>query len=323
MAATSELTKLRQRLAAEDSYFFLGRIFWFTVSEVRIPHRKFAKLLKTVGIDKRPPPEPKDVDIFTRICSAMKRDKLPTADPNVFETYRTVGFKDEETVTRRVIRERVNNKGRRLEITELFDITFDRSTADLIFKGRGGHRITKGSVSEQIRDEITDLYYLWRGCLNAYAIREWMRHLIIDANATIMRPGGGVYFLPQAQIPVIESLEALEEDLAKHLVSESGQVEIHSLPLLDDRKQRERVQKAFEAETVGAIDEMLVEIAEINRGKKKITQAAYTKLVVKAKELGDRTDEYADLLEAKLGSTDNRVELFREAVFALADQVKE
>lgn len=320
MSATTELTQLRRRLAAEDPDLFLGRLFWYTVSEVRIPHRRLVLMLKKAGLTTRPPNEPKDIDTFTRICSAMKRDKVPTADPNEFLNFRTVQFKDADTITRRVIRERVNNAGRKLEVTELFDISFDRTAdhGDLVCKLRPGQRWKNGTTINEIRDQIIDDYYHWRGCLNAWAIREWMRHFIIDENrATIMRPGGGVYFLSRDRVSVIESLEALEAPLARYLVSDTGTVEIHSLGLLDDRKQRERLRKAYEAETIGAIDEMLVEISAINKGHKKITQAAHKKLVVQAAELAARTDEYANLLSAKLDSTDNRVELFREAVAAL------
>lgn len=313
----SYATRIEAQIDPEN---LLGRLFWYAMSEMRVPHADFVGMLTDVGITTGHPLEPKDADVFRRECSKVKRVKVATNDDDVFENYRMVEFRDDHTITRRVVRERVNNAGRKLGFTELFDVVFDRDTADLVFKSLKDFRFRNNSTPADIRDEILDQYYMWRGCLNAYAIREWIRNFIMHLGATMVRPGGGVYFLREAHETSIENLETIGVELSEY---SQGKVEFHSLPLIDDTKQREMVQRAFEAETVDAIDELIGEITDLSRAKKKITSDRYAGLVDKFQDLTSRTQEYEELLEQKLASTSTRLDIFQRSLLNLRKQIKE
>jgi hypothetical protein len=306
-----------------ESDNLLGRLFWYTLSEMRVPHDQFTQLLTDAGITSSHPLDPKDANVFKRVCSSVKRLKIPTNNPDIFENYRMVEFRDNDSTTRRVVRERVNNAGRKLGFTELFDIVFDNATADLVFKPVKGFNFRENTVPSGIRDQVIDDFYDQRGCLNAYHIREWMRGYILRLGSTMVRPGGGVYFLREAHRGTIEALETIGEQLVEYVVEPSGKVEFHSLPLIDDTKQREMVQRAFEAETIDAIDDLLAEVSTITKGKKLITSDRYAGLLDRFQDLNGRTKEYEDLLEQKLASTSTRLSIFQQSLLALRKQVKE
>lgn len=324
MSTTGTLGQYADRVEASiDSDYYLGRLFWYAMPELRVPYKDFQAHLTAAGITSSPPHEPKDLDKFKSTCADVKRNRVPTNNSEVFENYKQVAFHDADTITRRIIRERVNNTGKRVGYTELFDVIFDRETSDLTFKGINGFRFRANTTPADIRDQIIDRYYMDRGCLNAYSIREWMRDLIMRLGATKVRPGGGVYFLREAHMKLIESLEILGEALGDYIVVDGSRVEFHSLPLLDDEKQREMVQRAFEAETVDAIDALLSEVTELTKAGKVITKDRYAAFLDQFQSLTERTREYEDLLEEKLASTTTRLDIFQRSLFGLRKNVKQ
>lgn len=306
-----------------DHTNFLGRLFWYALSEMRVPHATFAKMLIDIGIETGHPNPPKDVDVFRRVCAGVKYQRVPTADPDVFENFTMVEFHNKETVTKRVVRERINNAGKTLKFTELFDVVFDREDRDLVVKPIGGPGFKPGGTAERIRDEIIDGYYQWRDCLDAQAIRSWFRSRIIDSyNATMVRPGGGIYFMNESHLSVLEGIEAIGAKLQDYVLSEGGKVEFHTLPLIDDTKQREMVQRAFEAETVDAIDSLLTEITELTRKGGVVSQDKFLALFGQYQDLTGKTEEYQELLENKLDATGARLAIFQASLLKLKDQVK-
>lgn len=303
-----------------DPTNLLGRLVWYSLPEMRVPHDNLATMLDEAGIKAAPPRTPSDADVFRRVCSGVKRLRCSTADPDVFENYRMTEFKDTDTITRRVVRERVNTAGRKLGFKEVMDISFVRSTGDLVI--RPIEPMRPNSVASGIQDEVIDNYYEWRGCFNAQAIREWMRGLLMSFGGTMVRPGGGVYFLQERHLPTVEGLEAIGDVLSDMTVADGSRVEFHSLPLIDDRKQREMVQRAFEAETVDAIDALLVEINALTGSGKKISQDRFTGLMAQFQELTSKTKDYEGLLEDKLATTGHRLQIFSACLLTLRKQVK-
>lgn len=308
--------------AKVDSDNLLGRLFWYSLSEMRVPHKQFVKLLNDAGITAGHPLAPKDADVFKRVCSSVKRLKVTTDNDDIFENYRMTQFRDDTTITRRVVRERVNNAGRKLGYTELFDIVFDRETSDLVFKCLNDFKFRPNTTPTSIRDEVIDEYYDWQGCLNAYAVREWMRRYVMGLGSTMVRPGGGVYFVREAHRPAIESMEKIGAGLSTMTTDQSGTIDFHSLPLIDDMKQREMIQKAFEAETVDAVDALITEITDLSRSDRKITSDRYAEFVGKYQELTKNTVEYEELLEQKLASTGKRLEIFQASLLNLRRSIK-
>lgn len=307
------------RLANVDTEGLLGSLLWYSMSEVRVPHADAVKIITDEGIHNTPN-KPRDADVFRRIASKVKRDKVPTNDENIFEAYRFIEFKDDDTITRRMIRDTVDNSGRKIAVSERLDVTFKRDTSriviDTIAPDVSGYDIS-------LADEIVSGFDTWKGCLNAYALREWMRaHIYGRCLATKVKPGGGVYFVQQSFVGNVEALERIAEALQAYTVEKYGEVEFHSLPLLDDRKQRDMVQKYFEAETVDAVDEMMAEITRISKSTRKISSDKYAELLTQYQNLQSKTKDYEDLLEQKLASTTTRLDLFERSLKGILGKVK-
>lgn len=317
----TELDQLAERLSTQDSSAFLGRLFWYQLSEVRISHGDLIAAMARAGITRNLPKPPHDTDVFKRVCTKAQRKRVPTSDPNTFENYKMVEFKDSKTVTRRIVCEQVDNKGKVLRHFEMADIEFERPIAG----GKSNIDINRTNahpspdqcgIAEAIIDEVQTQFAEWKGCMNTYAVREWVRHFLLDLGATKARDG--VYFVAEAHAPKLERLEEFA-----NLLAGNGDVDFHTLPLVDDRKQRLMIQRAFEAETIDAIDALLVEISDLAGSEKGVKSARYAELVTEFQELTAKTLDYESLLQDKLDSTGARLKVFKQSLVNLRLRVND
>lgn len=301
-----------------DSDAYIGQLFWYGLSGVQLPHPIMVRFLTQCGITKNLPSPPHDTDVFKRVCSEVKYTKLPTADSGIFETYAMKEFRDDTTVTRRVVLERVDHKGKKLDFTELYDIIFDRATAKIRRKQINFHA---SDVPDRVYNDVRTGFASWRGCMNLYGVRQWIRNFVLDLGAVMVRSGGGVYFLRQSyagELAALEQFAALVND------QKFGAIELHPIPLIDDKKQRDMVRRAFESETADAIDDIMVEITAITKDDScLITADKYAKMVTKYQEIAGRTAEYGELLEDTLAGTNTRMSVFRTSLMQLRLHVKE
>lgn len=314
-----EITAMANRLRQQDESLFLGSLFWYSFEAVKVPHAEMVRLLVTAGISDRLPFMPEDSDTFKRVCSAVSRRKLPTSNKNVFENYLMREFRDNNSITRRLVRERVDNKGRKLDFTEMVDFVFERATGLL-------NHVELAAANEEVNTIIAEVYteYLaWRGCLGTYTVREWVRKYIIRLGATQVRSGGGVYFLQTQHNPTIVALEVFATAMQAHGY---GTLTFHSLPLVDDRKQREMVRQAYEAETIGAVNKSIGEIAALLDNARttgtKITADRFGAFMTAYHEVGGKTREYGEVLQDELSTTSASLEILQKQLWELAKHVK-
>lgn len=319
---TATLDEYREQAEQIGSDAFLGRLFWYSLSNVRLPHTKMLRLLHQCGIMTQLPLPPTDVDVFKRVCTSVKRNKIPWNSSEHYANFIMREFRDDAAVTRRIVREIVDSKGKRLSFTEMADVIFRRADASLHYVPIDGSITIPPDPDESPASamfcEISEQYALWQGCMNPAGVRWWIRGFILNLGATMVREGGGVYFVAEDRVRDLDGLE----QLAALITSEDhGQVEFHSLPLLDDGKQRDMVRRAFEAETCDAIDAMLVDVIAI--GDEKITTDRYAKMLTEYQQLMSRTKDYEALLENTLATTGTRLQLFQKALLRLRLNVRE
>jgi hypothetical protein len=314
----SEFSDLQERMmeaAKQGKDLFLGRLTWYSFSNVRIDHGDAVRALVRAGIDTQLPLPPRDADVFRRVTgSKAGRKRVPTAMADVFENYRLVEVSkpNEELIIRRIVCQRVDQNNRELEHEDLDDLVFTHATSAVKMENTTGRST---SVSVEMAGAIMADYNLWRNHLNTYSVREWTRKFLIALRATSVRPGGGVYFVREEYADKVAAAEEFVNALP-------GDCVFHSLPLVDDRKQREMLQKAFEAETSDAIDNLLAEITDIRQNGIRIGEARYSEFLGEYQTLMAKTKEYEGLLEEKLANTHSRLSIFQSSIMGLLGNVR-
>lgn len=312
-----------ERANKTDSALFLGRLTWYTVSDMRVSHTQVVQGLQAVNLGSHLPPMPKDFDVFRRVSSSAQIKKVPVPnEEGVFENYliREVAGRGDNIVTRRIVVEKVDRKGKRLDYRQIRDIEFNKATSAIHV--REVNDPTSGTVAnisvsyptvEDITKQIRDEFLAWKGMLNSYAIREFIRRMVLGFGATCVRDG--VYFLPEDKASEIDALETFVNSLP-------GGATFHSMPLIDDTKQREMVKRAFQAETSDSIDALMADIDELQQGSRDISADRYAGILTQYQDLTQKTQDYGSLLETELGETTSRLSIFQTKVIALKGKVK-
>lgn len=302
-----------------DKSLFLGRLSWYTMSEMKVSHAQVVQGLVAVGLGSTLPPMPKDFDVFRRICSNAERKKVAVLnEPEVFENYklREIAGRGENLIVRRLVIERVDRKGKTLGYRQLRDIFFNKETNQITVNA--GHcdlrdepfNVEANAMTEHVKQE----YASWRGMLNAYAIREFIRKMLLSWGATPVRDG--LYFTPEAISDKVEALDSFVNNLP-------GTASFHSLPLVDDGKQREMVKHAFQAETVDAMQALMADIDRMRASNRSISADRYAQMLTEYQNLMSKTGDYSKLLETELGEANSTLTIFQAKIVALKEKVRD
>jgi uncharacterized protein YukE len=320
----SEFSDYVDRATSYENEMFLGRLTYYAITEAsHVDHGEFCRALINNGLDRNLPPVPRAVDVFKRSCTAAQRRRVPTDDPNIFVNYniREVG-KDSMNVWRTLVAETVDTAGHTLGYEELFELHFSRDPNGAAARVNGTIAVKPLIEDHEVRypdaqiivQTVVDSYQNQNNMLTPYAIREFVRKSLRSLHSTAIRDG--MYFVKEAHAAEIAAFETIINDLP-------GGSMMHSLPLIDDRKQRAMLRKAFEDESVGEIDRMLGEIRDImSKGSQKITSDRFADFKVQYDSLKEKAAEYADLLETSLDETGSRLEVMNQALFSLMGRIK-
>jgi hypothetical protein len=311
----SVFTDYSQRLKADGSTW-LGVMTWYSaLDSIRVRHDRLKDLCEQTGLDHLTPERPQDDDVFRRVCSAGQRKKVPTSNPDVFENYLIRDVKVVAgTVYKHLVVETVDRSNRVLAYRPVIELAYDpdppQGTANASWVPLGG---IPDQAAEDIAKGILNAFVLDRGSVNGNVMRSFIRKVLADANATVVRDGGGVYFVMANRADAVTALEALSDHV--------DGMQVHSLPLIDDEKQRALIRQAIEADSVGAIDELLREIETIEKGDKEITERRYANLAAKVTEIQAKAKEYAELLDDALEGTEFRQDILRKKMRRLLNKV--
>lgn len=307
--------------ANEVADTWIGELCWYSLHDVAVPHELFVEALAGLP-NLEIPARPADHDVFRRACSKQKANRVPGEKEDEFFNYMMREFADDTQIVRRVVRETVNPKGKRLRYEEMIDVSFRRATDT---HPEPGVRIKSipganpdGTAQELATAAVAE-YRAKRGTLNAQGVREWMRKYLVDAGAISVRPSGGLYFIPQEKADMLEVLDVLATAVNESVAA--GTIDYHSLPLIDSKKQRQMIRRAFDADTTSVIDSKMVEITELLRRGKKISEGKYASILGEYQRLASRSKEYQDLLDHALEDTGTRLSWFQAQILTLSDLV--
>lgn len=359
---------LDQQKGKVDRSALLGRIMWYTVPEnTMLDYTEVINELMAVGLNRHLPGQPADSDVFRRVSKNAERRRVQRSATE-FENWmmRDVASRNEDTITRRIVVEVVDSKGRRLQYEQVADIEFERPfvipdrtvefvnkladidrkiaalppsarsrreklriqrvnvtqrrdncpapvnrPAKLRFVWLNGFGPVSHPTAQEIMEDVERNFLQWRGMLSDQAMREWIRRQVIRMGATAVRPSGGIYFLQEQFANDVEALEAF----VKKMLPVGA--DCHSVEIPDTDKQREMVHKAIENETIGAIESMMVEIANV-RQEGKLTPKRYLAMLSEIRILENKMNGYSKLLQKDMDKVRIRLQLLDQTAKGLS-----
>lgn len=325
MSDLQEATDRLKTVEAVDPDAFLGRICWYSVPEsLKVGHLEFVRDLVGLGLDQyHLPHAPRAVDVFRR-ASKKVQGKEPIGN-GLSANYLVRDINSTSSEVHRVlVREIVDAQNEKLWFDTVANLTFSRASNHVNTQYTPPATVTipgwDHTVEHRCRvieegklDEVRANYGLNSTYLTAYVVRETIRKILYRLNATVMRDG--VYFVAESKAAELAALENLVETL--------DGASFHSLPLLDDNKQRDMLKTAFVDDSIGQIDDLIGRIGAIMRREgQQITAARYADLQVARTELADKAQAYTGLLETSLSETEVRLQMLDQQLWELVERVK-
>lgn len=299
------------KIKQQDPSVFLGEILWFSVSETRVQYDTLRAMLVAAGLDAFVPRRPRDEDVFRRAAPNGQRKRVPTADEDVHVNYLIRQVKrGGGSCTKHVVAETVDTDGVSLAYEEVHELNFDGETNSLTTRPLSS---PSDPIAQSIANEVLTYFNANRDYIDAQGLRVVIRAVLDHCKATVIRPTGGVYFVMNEHFPSIKALAVVASQI------EGAHLDWH--PLVDDDRQREMVRRAYEAETVDAVDHALGEIAELLGKSGKVTVTQYARLSDQFSGLLSKSDEYTNLLGSALAEADAKLKIYRQQMTQLLKRV--
>lgn len=305
----------QERMADTDEALYLGHVVWYALTEQAYQHHgDFCRKISDSNMSWGLPAVPRNHDVFRRVTTEAQRRRHPTATHGQFINFNFVEVgHDNDYIWRHLVAETVDRDDHRLDYEVLAEVIFNRNTNTITWSMMDAmpNPMTLALVQEildKIIAEFLDQYDL----VTPYTLREYVRKIIRSTGATVLRDG--VYFIQEAHADQIAALDTVVNSIPGGM--------FHSLPLLDDRKQREMLRTAFEGESVGEIDKLIDEVTDLLRNKKEITSSRFAGFFERYSNLRGKVVDYSDLLDMAMVGTSTRLEVMNETLGELANLVK-
>lgn len=281
----------------------LGFIAWYTIQDPKISHEQLMELVKASGhLNTSIVPNPARLgDAFKRACRYSDRYGLAIPYTN---NVGNVMIRDVLTtpteIERHMVLEIVDPEGRTLEFHTAAMLKFNRTNSTF--------NVRQMAIDPDINPIIESSIDFFRqkfdeavGTIDPQAIRRMIRDQLDLMGGIAVRRQGSVYFYPAKYK---QQGEALEE-LCRNLNSGST---FHHLPLVDDHKQREMIQAAFEEEVHEEATELIKQLLIKREKGQAVTAKAWEEYQTRMNALNERRAEYEKLVTHEITKAEIELE---------------
>jgi len=297
----TDLSEYKDRMAGRD---WLGRIVFVTIRQANISAASVEASMKGAALDTFVPKARCDADVFRKVTTEAKESRIALPGGGRVNVLVPDVAADEEEILRRIVIEGVDSKGKRLSYTEAYDLRFDKATGAVQVRKLPAIYGDPGeAVADRVAQAIPAAFAARKGTVDADQMRAAVQRILDSVKATAVRPTGGAYFIRETHAAVADRLEELAANVAN--------VEIHSLPLVDDAKQRGMVAAAVADEINRAIESHMAEIAKMLQDGNVSSKKLATKMTEHA-ELVAKAREYTEVTSADLSAVTVRLDLLNQ-----------
>ncbi len=300
-----------------DSQFSqIGAICWFTITGAQVSPAQLEQWFGDLGISKdHLPPAIQPVNAFRKATGPdvkFEYDAPWLGDGKKMKILLRDVSHNKETIERQITREEVDANGKKLSYDKVGQVVFYKA----------GHQVKITLLPDQLHpDEAKKLseftasieaeHTLLCNYFTSDPVRAMVRNYTLSLNAITVKQS--VYFAHQDRLAEVEKMEQL-------IARIPGNSVYHSLPLIDDLKQRSMLTDAFETQVEAEIQDLLEQIKEINT-RTEVKPREYERVLTAYTSAMARSEEHTN----KLGLSQERaavaLEMAMDAVMDLGNRV--
>jgi hypothetical protein len=310
-------------LVLNDQQFetsFLGRILWFTVSEMRINYSQLESAFQNAGIDEKYlPKEISPRDAFrraTKIAEA-KRIKLDS-DRYLNLLVREVKMSDTEIV-RQLVREVVDSGNVRLEYLPVANLKLEND---------------KDFIAEPIVDQcellndesiallkVENEFDRCKDNYNGRHVRELVQNILSGCDPVAVRPSGGVYFIPEQYSQTVHGLSDMIRELSQYSI-DTERSRMYSVPVISAEEHRVMITESLEDQVKGDSQAIITEMAKMLKDGKTITPKLAESYINKVKGLRKLVEKYEDVLSTEVLNVQSIMDIAMQQAKKLLENVE-
>lgn len=299
---------------------FLGRILWFTVSDMKVTYEQLKAAFNNAGIDEKYLPKtisPRDAFRRATKVAEAKRIRLDN-DRYLNLLVREVKMTDDEIV-RQLVREVVDSKNVRLEYLPVANMKLINDT----------DFITEPIVSrhELLNDEdiallkVENEFDRCKDNYNGRHVRELVQNILAGCDPVAVRPSGGVYFVPEKYSQTVQGLSDMVKELSQYSI-DSERSRCYSVPVIDAVEHRVMVAESLEDQVKNDSQSLIGEMAKILKDGRNITQKTAEQYINKVKDLKKMVAKYEDMLNTEILNVQECMNIALEQAKKLLENVE-
>ena len=299
---------------------FLGRILWFTISDMKVSAKQLKQAFNNAGIDEVYLPKPiSPRDAFRRASKVAeaKRVKLDNNDQYLNLLVREVKMADKEIV-RQLVREIVDSKDVKLEYLPVANMKLVNDT-DFIMEP-----IIPAFDLYDEEDiallKVENEFEICKDNYNGRHVRELVQHILAGCAPVSVRPSGGVYFTPEKYADTVNSLSEMVQELSAYSIA-AERSRLWSIPVIDGNEHRTMVEESLEDQVKADSKSLITDMARIIKSGRNITQKTAEQYIVKVKDLKAKVKNYEEMLETEILGTQSAMDIAMEQARKLLEHV--
>lgn len=226
----------------EGSGGIIGKLLYYSTSNILIPKNTFAELGKAFDLPKIKPSRESPSSAYRYATTALK-ERIVNKDASGTYIYRIYCRDNKQdtakVICRELVKETLNSTTNNYK--KLANIVFDRSTEEMYYDNL--EYDTDVGAESYCRQALT-LFERFRNCYNSDHVDSVLQALLYKMQAVKINIHGNLYFIPKPQLPLLNVFEDYIEALSKNNLN-SGNVSSNSMFVADDEKQREKMAAEF------------------------------------------------------------------------------
>lgn len=310
-------------LAIEDKTFaahFLGRILWFTISDMKVRYEELQQAFNNAGIDEKYLPKPiSPRDAFRRATKVAEAKRIKLDNEQYLNLLvREVKMADDEIV-RQLVREVVDSKNIRLEYLPVANMKLlndkDFISDPIIANNYLNNEESLALLKVENEFEHTKENY------NGRHVREMVMNILNGCDPVAVRPSGGVYFIPEKYADTAQALSEMVRELARYSI-DAERSRLWAIPVVDAEEHKVMVAESLEDQVKANSNSLIGEMTKILKSGRNITQKTAEQYVNKVKGLKKMVAKYEDMLNTEILNVQECMSIALEQARKLLDNVE-
>ncbi len=280
----------------------IGHLFWNYVGEDLYNRDSLENALVANGLEGFMPREIFPADAFRRATKEVEtRNKIGEGKWEKF-LVRDVAS-DNDSIERRIVKEKVNAKGRRLSYDpEAAILLLDKKAGTIAISGRN-------DTALELAYEASRNFEVFKSHYSGNTVRGVTQAILKTMSPVPVKPSGGIYFVPAAHD---ESLQKLVK-----FCSYFSKTEGFKVPVARDEESIQMVEKKVSDH----LDNILSQCrSALQDGT--LTKSKMSEIMSEAKTVISGYRDYETIISQQKSETDARIEMIKNSISLMFDRVE-